>query len=85
MSNLEVFKDTDGVEITVGSRLVWESLPYRRQRTGIVFESSQTKGVFLVRISPGESPLLQQVLDKDNSSWVMVVPAYPKALIAKVA
>lgn len=81
MSNLQMFQDTDGVQITVGSRLVWRSLYSNAELTGVV------------SVSPVDSSLIvtsvRGICHVDNllsdNAWVMVVPAYPKALVSKVA
>ena len=79
MSNLEVFKDSDDVEIKDGSRLVWASL-FGEQSTGIVFLDDS---IFYVRISPFNVKYLADIVRYE--AWCLVVPAYPRALIKEVA
>lgn len=79
MSNLEVFKDSDDVEIKDGCRLVWACL-FGEQSTGIVFLDGT---VWSVRLSIIKVIPLADIVRYE--AWCLVVPAYPKALIAKVA
>lgn len=73
------FFDSDDVEIKDGSRLVWVCL-LGEQFTGVVcFDSS----VPVVRLSAIKIIPLVDIVRFE--AWCLVVPAYPKALLQRVA
>ena len=73
------FFDSDDVEIKEGSRLVWSDL-FGEQSTGIVYSESS---VFFVRLSAVSVVPLVDIVRFE--AWCLVVPAYPKALLQRVA
>ena len=76
---LKQYFDSDDVEITEGSRLVWSDL-LGEQSTGVVYSESS---VFFVRVSAIKSIPLVDIVRFE--AWCLVVPAYPKALLQRVA
>lgn len=73
------FFDSDGFEIKEGCRLVWSSL-LGEQSTGIVFLDGS---VLCVRLSLIKTLLLSDIVRYE--AWCLVVPAYPKELLHRVA